>query len=52
MSDKEFDNIVNTIIKAYVTVYGAEKWQSLTEKEQHDVIMTLAKDFKTALERI
>ena len=36
--------IVNMIVKAYIEVYGVEKWNSLTEQEQHDVIMIIAKD--------
>lgn len=36
--------IVSSIIKAYVQVMGAEKWNSLTADQQHDVIMTIVKD--------
>jgi len=36
--------IVEIIVKAYVQVMGVEKWNSLTEAEQHDVIMTIVKD--------
>lgn len=36
--------IVNMIVKAYIDVYGVEKWNSLTEQEQHDAIMIIAKD--------
>lgn len=41
--------IVETIIKAYKEVYGEAKWNGLTEKEQHDVIMTMATDFLKAI---
>lgn len=37
-------NIVNMICEAYISVYGQQKWDNLTAEEQHDVIMTIAKD--------
>ena len=41
--------IVNMICKAYIEVMGIEKWNGLTEKQQHDVIMTIVKDLNNAL---
>ena len=41
--------IVDMICTAYITVYGQEKWNSLTVEEQHDVIMTIASDLAKAL---
>ena len=39
------ETIVNSIVKAYISIMGEEKWNSLSEAEQHDAIMILAKDF-------
>lgn len=36
--------IINSIVKAYIQVMGESKWNSLTEKQQHDVIMTIVKN--------
>ena len=36
--------IVDMMIEAYIQVMGADKWNSLTAKQQHDVIMTLTRD--------
>ena len=41
--------MIDMIIKSYITVMGEEKWNSLTDEQKHDVIMTIAKD---ALNRI
>ena len=41
---------INTIIDAYINVMGIEKWNSLTGSQQHDVIMTIVKDFGKAVE--
>ena len=38
------EQMVDMIIDAYVKVYGAERWNSLTAEEQHTVIMKIAKD--------
>lgn len=43
------DKMIDMIIKSYITVMGEEKWNSLTDEQKHDVIMTIAKD---ALNRI
>ena len=44
--------VIDMIIRAYVEVYGIEKWNSLTDEQKHDAIMIIAKDFKSALERL
>lgn len=44
-------NIVDMIIEAYIEVHGARKWNSLTAKEQHDVIMTIVRDLNSRLEQ-
>jgi TRAP-type C4-dicarboxylate transport system substrate-binding protein len=43
------DKMVDMIVKSYITVMGEEKWNSLTDEQKHDAIMTIAKD---ALNRI
>ena len=46
MTEKD---LINTICKAYITVMGIEKWNSLTIDEQHDAIMALASGLNSAL---
>lgn len=41
---------VAMIQEAYIQTYGLEKWQSLTDQQRHDVIMTLARDTLEALD--
>ena len=36
--------MVDMIVEAYVRVYGAKKWNSLSAEQQHDVIMIIVKD--------
>lgn len=36
--------IVDIIKEAYVMVYGIDKWNSLTDRQKHDVIMRIVKD--------
>jgi autonomous glycyl radical cofactor GrcA len=43
------EKIVDMMIKAYIEVMGADKWNSLTAEEQHDVIMLMVKDSLNAL---
>ena len=45
MTEKQ---IVEAIVEAYTSVYGAEKWEALTAQEQHDVVMVLVKDMLRA----
>lgn len=42
--------IVSMCISAYVRVMGADKWNSLTDEQKHDVIMTECKAMLKALE--
>lgn len=44
--------IAEMMAAAYVKAYGLEKWNSLTEKEQHDVVMFLANTTNKALDKI
>lgn len=41
--------IVNAVIESYISVMGAAKWNSMTAEQQHDVIMTIVKDFGKAV---
>lgn len=52
MTNKEFDKMIDMIRDAYISVMGIEKWESLTDREKHDVIMIIAKDFSNALNNI
>ena len=49
MTNEEFfEMFLNAAKTAYISVYGVEKWNSLSDKEKHDATMILAKDlFKT-----
>lgn len=44
------NKMIDMIIEAYVSVYGVEKWNSLTDDEKCEVVMTIAKDFKKGLD--
>lgn len=50
MLNREEMAIVNAIVESYVKVMGADKWNSLTENQQHDVIMILVKDMLKAVD--
>jgi len=41
--------MVNMIVEAYISVYGAEKWIGLNEKEKHDAIMYIANDLNNRI---
>jgi len=43
------EKMVDIIVKAYVEVYGIEKWNSLTADQQHDAIMFIARDIERRL---
>lgn len=45
-------DVVNLVIDSYIAVYGLEKWNSLTEQQQHDVIILITKTAVTALEKL
>lgn len=36
--------LVAYIVESYIKVMGEEKWNGLTEQQQHDVIMAIVKD--------
>ena len=40
-----FEAMVEMIKNAYISVYGEQKWNSLTDTEKHDAVMYIAKDF-------
>lgn len=40
--------IINSIVEAYIKVMGQSKWDSLSEQQQHDTIMTIVKDMLKA----
>lgn len=44
--------VVNMVVDAYISVMGEDKWNSLTEQQQHDVIMILIKDMIKAVDAI
>lgn len=46
------DKMVEMMKAAYIEIMGVEKWNSLTEEEQHDAIMFMVKDATKALDRI
>lgn len=48
----EYRYIAEMMATAYVKAYGLEKWNSLTETEQHDVVMFLANTTNKALAKI
>ena len=48
----EYRYIAEMMATAYVKAYCLEKWNSLTEKEQHDVVMFLANTTNKALAKI
>lgn len=38
------NRMIEMIAEAYIEVMGEEKWNSLTAKQQHDVVMTIVRD--------
>lgn len=49
MTDREARKIMTTAMNAYISVMGLEKWNSLTEQEQHDAVMILIRDLANDL---
>ena len=47
-----WQNIVDKIAEAYISVMGIEKWNSLTDMQKHDAVMLIAKDMNKALDLI
>ena len=48
-NEKFFNLFIETAKNAYIEIMGAEKWNSLTDKEKHDVVMMLADGMNKAL---
>lgn len=44
-----FDTFIESARAAYIEIMGAEKWESLTDKEKHDAVMMLANGMNAAL---
>lgn len=44
-------DIIEIIKASYIEVYGAEKWNSLTDEQKHDAVMILAADALKALSK-
>ena len=45
MSENEFfEFYISKFREVFIGVYGADKWNSLTDKEKHDAIMMSARD--------
>jgi len=40
------EKMVNMAAEAYISVMGREKWESLTDKQKHDAVMIIWKDFE------
>lgn len=40
------EKMVNMAAEAYISTMGREKWDSLTEKQKHDAVMIIWKDFE------
>jgi hypothetical protein len=45
-----FEFFIEAAVKSYISVMGADKWNSLTDEERHDAVMMIANGMKTALE--
>lgn len=46
------ESLIDATVTAYIAVMGYDKWYSLTEQEQHDVIMILLGDLSKAIDEI
>ena len=47
--DEFFDAMQNSAIKAYITVYGQERWNALCKSDKDTVVHTLVMDFAKAV---
>lgn len=47
-----FDFMVEACKTAYINVFGAEKWHSLTDTEKHDAVMAMCKTLDRAISKI
>ena len=43
------DKMIDMIAEAYIKVMGIEKWNSLSDNEKHEAVMTMARDLDKAL---
>lgn len=43
------DKMIDMIASAYITVYGKDKWDSLTDQQKHDVVMIITRDMLKAI---
>ncbi len=49
---KEMNQIIDAVEAAYIKVMGAEKWNSLTDRQKHNVVMILVRDMNKTLDKI
>ena len=49
---RQMEKTISMIIEAYVSVMGVEKWNGLSGEEQRLVIVTIASDLSSAIDRI
>ena len=47
--ENKMKEMINMIASAYIKVYGIEKWNGLSDKEKHDVVMFIANDLNNRL---
>ena len=40
--------IIDSIVEAYIKIMGQNKWDSLSDQQKHDMIMTVVKDLLKA----
>lgn len=45
------EKMIRMIVNAYVSVYGAEKWNGLTGDQQHDAVMQIARDLDREMDK-
>nr|AHF24065.1 hypothetical protein [uncultured bacterium Contig643] len=43
------DKMIDMIAEAYIKVMGIEKWNSLSDNEKYEAVMTMARDLDKAL---
>lgn len=44
--------VINSIIEAYISVFGKEAWDGMTAQKQHDIVMAVANGAYKALTEI
>lgn len=49
---KEMNQIIDAVEAAYIKAMGAEKWNSLTDRQKHNVVMILVRDMNKTLGKI